>query len=106
MNLKKSSRKIFNGVFNPQKKETCNIGEVIKKFTEPEIDRSVGKEIKIDNRTIYPIIQTSIFQVENGFTVAEIFPIALVIAENDEKYVISVLESFDNPENVIDMVKK
>jgi len=82
------------------------VGEIIKKLTEPEINKSVGKEIRIDNRTIYPIVQTSVIQSENGITIAEIFPIALVIAENDEKYVISVLESFDNPENVIDMVKK
>lgn len=104
MNLMKNYKKMFNGAFNPQKKENCNVGEVIKKFTEPEMDKIVGKELKIDNRTIYPIIQTSVFH--NGFTIAEIFPIALVVEENDEKYVISILESLDNPENLIEMVKK
>lgn len=106
MDFIKSSGKMFNGVFNPQKKETCNIGEVIKKFTKPEINKSVGKEIKIDNKTIYPIIQTSVIRGEKGFTVAEIFPIALVVEENNEKYVISVFESLDDPEIFIEMVKK
>jgi len=101
----KSSKKMFNGVFHGQKKEIKDIREIIRKFTKPEIECSVGKKIKVDTRVIYPIIQTLVVQGEKGFTVTEIFPIALVIEENNEKYVISILESLDDPEIFIEMIK-
>ena len=106
MDFMKNSGKMFNGVLNWQKEENECVGEIINKISKPEMDKIVSKEIRIDNRTIYPIVQTSVIRDGNGFTVAEIFPIALVIAENDEKYVIPVLESLDDPEFFIEMVKK
>lgn len=69
---------------------------------EVETNRKVGKPAAIADRTIYPILETYITK-DNDFTVIEIFPIALVIREQDYDYVISLTE--DNNE-LMDMVFK
>jgi hypothetical protein len=98
-------RKMFKKVFNSGKSDTNQIKTVIKGFIEPEMNMDIGNTIKIYNRTIYPVIQTYVIRnEESGFIVAEIFPIALVVEEKGEKYVISFTDDELNFEDLIEMV--
>ncbi len=72
---------------------------------EFKTDKKVGKPVEIAGRTIYPIIETYVTKGQE-FAVIEIFPIALVIKELDNNYVISLTEDEINHNELIDMVLK
>jgi uncharacterized spore protein YtfJ len=105
MNIMRNPRKIFKGVFNSRKTEMCKMKRTIKNITEPIINTTVGKTIKLDNRTIYPIIQTYVIRNEKqGVMMAEIFPIAWVVQEPDDAYIISLIDDTINPEDLIELI--
>jgi hypothetical protein len=105
MNIMRDPGKIFKGVFNPRKTEMNNIKKTIKTITEPIIDTNVGKMVKLDNRTIYPIVRTFVIKNEKqDVIVAEIFPIALVVQEPNDEYVISLTDGAVNSEDLIEMI--
>ena len=97
-------RKMFRGMFNPEESRR-EIKKLIDNIPIPEIDKKVGKPIEITGRTIYPIIQTLVTRNEDqGFAAIEIFPIALVVEEPDNKYVISLTDEEINQEEIIEMI--
>ncbi len=59
-----------------------------------ETGLSIGKTIKIDGKTIYPVIQTSstLSREEKTSFGAWISPVAIVIVERTRKYVIPLTE--------------
>lgn len=60
---------------------------------KPEIERIAGKPLEIYGKILYPIIQISILR-DNKMNIigSSIVPIAIVVEENDEKYVIPILD--------------
>lgn len=105
MNIMRDPRKMFKGVHNSRKTEMYKIKRTIKSITEPIINTNVGKVIKLGNRTIHPIIQTYVIRNEKqGVIVAEIFPIALVVQEPDEEYVISLIDDAINSKDLIELI--
>lgn len=100
--LPKLSEKIFNsGNGNKQ-----NIKDMFRGISEkcdiekPYMDRVLGKPVKSGNKTIYPVIEiVAIGNKMQNFKGVEIFPIALVVEEPPEKYVISLTgEEIDSDE--------
>lgn len=56
-----------------------------------------GKAVKIENRTIYPVIMFSTIEFEDKFTYESITPFALAVIEADSKYFIP----FDKENEII-----
>ena len=56
-----------------------------------------GKAVKIENRTIYPVIMFSTIEFEDKFTYESITPFALAVIEADSKYFIP----FDKENKII-----
>ena len=54
-----------------------------------------GKAIKIDERTIYPIIQVTTLELQGKFRFESISPIAIAIIESDNRYFIPFDEEND-----------
>lgn len=82
-----------------------DIKKILKSIIEPEIDIKAGKVIEIDNRKIYPIIQKMAVKNENQFFfTVEIFPVALVVEEGEEKYTINLTSDKINSEEIIGMI--
>ena len=105
MNIMRDPRKMFKGVFNSRKTEMYKMKRTIKSITEPIINTNVGKVIKLGNRTIYPIVRTFVIKNEKqDVMAAEIFPIALVVQEPDDAYVISLTDDAVNLEDLIEMI--
>lgn len=103
--------KCFKNIFNRENAGEKNIEDIFKKIyeistiKELKIDTIVGKPIKVNNRTIYPIIEIFVIGDKmQSFKGVEIFPIALVIEEPSEKYVISLTKEEINSEEFIRMV--
>ena len=60
---------------------------------KPEIETIVGKPIKVYNKILYPIIRISILKDnEMNIVGSWIVPVAIVVEENAEKYVIPILD--------------
>ncbi len=73
----------------------------------PKFDRVVGKPVKANNKTIYPIIEiATIGNNMPNFRGIEIFPIALVIEESGEKYAVSLTGEEIDSDEFIKMVSK
>lgn len=105
MSIMRNPRKMFKGVHNSRKTEMNKMKRTIKSITEPIINTNIGKIVKLDNRTIYPIVQT--FAIKNekkNIMAAEIFPIALVVQEPDDEYVISLTDDSINSEDLIKLI--
>lgn len=109
MNLLSRPKKIFNR----ENRDGKDISSMFKEFCGnhniemPKWDKIVGKPIKAEGRTIYPIID--VVTVGNNmpaFRGIEIFPVALVIEESGEKYAVSLTEEEINSDELIDMVFK
>jgi len=93
------------GEFHGSKSDINEIHKIIKSSIKPEKNKIVGKAIELDNRTIHPIIQTvTIKNKSQVFLTVEIFPIALVIEEPDDKYVISLTNDEVNSEKFMGMI--
>ena len=104
MNFRSDQGTIFRGLFGSQQRDN-KIQSVIKSFMEPEIEKKVAKVIKLDNRAIHPIMQIMAIKDENeSFLIVEIFPIALVVEEPDNKYVIPLTDEEINEEEFIEMI--
>lgn len=107
-----SSSKRFKKIFNrngTEQKASCIFKDACWNcnIEMPKWDKIVGKPIKAEGRTIYPIIETVIIGNNMpNFRGIEIFPIALVIEESGEKYAVSLTEEEINSDELIDMVFK
>lgn len=98
--------KLFEKLFNRENGDEKDIEDIFKGICEncniekPQLDRVVGKPVKADNRTIYPIIDIlAIGNKMQNFKGVEIFPVAVVVEEAGEKYAISLTgEEIDSDE--------
>ena len=58
-----------------------------------------GKPIKVNQRTIYPVIQINYITIKDIFWFESVIPIAIAVIEPDEKYLMFLTETdCDNPE--------
>ena len=87
-----SCPKQFKKIFNRKNETEQNLSSMFREACQnyniemPEFNRVVGKPVKADNKTIYPIIEiAAIGNKMQNFKGIEIFPIALVIEEAGEK---------------------
>jgi uncharacterized spore protein YtfJ len=103
--------KPFEKIFNREKRREKNIKDMFKEIYENwdienlKFDRIVGKPFKAHKRTIYPILEiAAVGNKMQNFKGVEIFPIALVIEESGEKYVISLTEEEINHDEFVGMV--
>ncbi|MGZ7047795.1 MAG: hypothetical protein ACXVHT_08710 [Methanobacterium sp.] len=103
MNLIREPKAMFKDIFNPGISGNERIEEIMNIIPIPEIDTKVGKPIELKGRTIYPVIQTYVTQAQD-FAMIEMFPIALVVLEQDNEYVIPLMEDEIDPEKLIKMV--
>lgn len=64
------------------------------KDTDGSVDKAItkGKPVKIENRTIYPVIMLSTIEFKDKFTYESITPFALAVIEADRKYFIPLDE--------------
>lgn len=51
-----------------------------------------GKPIKINQRTIYPVIQINYITIKDIFWFESVTPIAIAVIEPDEKYIVPLNE--------------
>ncbi|MDD1763951.1 MAG: hypothetical protein LUQ70_04480 [Methanobacteriaceae archaeon] len=72
--------------------------ENLKSFQE-EMEKSILtlKPIKVGKKEIYPLVKVTEINL-NSFHARSIEPIALLVVENDEKYLISFDEKEPSPE--------
>lgn len=63
-----------------------------KLFYNQNLERKILNPIKIEKKVFYPIVDISIFYSKNIVYNALISPIAFVVEENGEKYVIHLTE--------------
>ena len=92
-------------IFNFGKSKNRGMEKVIKSVPKLEMDTKVEKPIELTNRTIYPVIQISLIKNEDqDFAVVEAFPIALVVKEPSDEYVISLTDDEIHPEKFKEMV--
>ncbi len=70
-------------------------------------DTVVGKALKIDDRTLYPIIQISTLKrKKKDFIGAWIFPLAIVIEEPTKEYVILLTDEDIDQRQLLDFLKR
>lgn len=70
-------------------------------------DTVIGKALKIDDRTLYPIIQISILKrKKKDFIGAWISPLAIVIEEPTKEYVILLTDEDIDHEQLLDFLKR
>ena len=75
-------------------------------FTENfNVDTVVGKSIDAQGKILYPIVKISVLK-DNKMTVVGswIVPVAFVVKENGEKYVISLTDEEINQNELLKMV--
>lgn len=100
-----NSKTILKRVFNSRSSKNNKIDRVLKNILEPEINKKVLKPIELENRIIYPIIEIITINNEyDGVILVEIFPVALVVKESDNKYAISLTKDEINQKEFIEMV--
>ena len=90
-------------MFNLKKSDNTRIRELINNIPMPQIETKVGKPVKVLDRTIYPIIKSYV-TIGKNFVGIELFPIALVIQEPQDKYAISLTDEEINPEELFKMI--
>jgi uncharacterized spore protein YtfJ len=108
-----SRTKPFEKIFNREKRREKNIKDIFKEVYENwdiknlKFDKIVGKPFKAHKRVIYPILEiAAVGNKMQNLKGVEIFPIALVIEESGEKYVISLTGEEINPDEFIEMISK
>jgi len=100
----KGSHGTFTGVFGSNNDDK-KIQSFLNRIMEPDIKMEVGRAVKLDSRTIYPIIEIVTIKNANNIPLfAEIYPFALVIEEDDQKYVINLTEDEIDSEKVMGMI--
>ena len=60
-----------------------------------------GKPVKIENRTIYPVIMFSTIEFKDKFTYESITPFALAVIEADSKYFIPFHEENETIQDLL-----
>ncbi|MBM4240868.1 MAG: hypothetical protein FJ150_04305 [Euryarchaeota archaeon] len=86
------------------------IEELLKNMEEPKIDTVVGEALRIDDRIFYPIIQIFTFKGKREGNKQDFFtkcisPLAIVVMEPTEQYVIKFTDDEIDPEEFIQMVE-
>lgn len=104
---------LFKKIINRENDNEQNIWDLFKGICEKsdienlKWDRVVGKPVKADTKTIYPIIEiVAIRNKMQNFQGVEIFPVALVIEESGEKYALSLMGEEIDPEEFVGMIEE
>lgn len=72
--------------------------------TDFEVDTIVGKSIEVQGKILYPIVRTSILRNNRDIVGSWIIPIAFVVEENKEKYVIPLTDEELNQNELFKMI--
>ena len=72
--------------------------------TDFEVDTIVGKSIEVQGKILYPIVRTSILRNNGDIVGSWIIPIAFVVEENKEKYVIPLTDEELNQNELFKMI--
>lgn len=64
----------------------------------------VGKPIKLEDRTIYPIIKLLTIESLGNLNSATISPVALVIEESEDEHFIPITKKEIEPKDIIEMI--
>jgi len=100
----KGFRGAYKGFFGSNE-DNKEIKSFLKNIIEPEKKIEVGKAVELDYRKIYPIIEIIIIKnAKNAPLFAEIYPVALIIEEEDQKFVINLTEDVIDSEKFIEMI--
>ena len=70
----------------------------------PKTETIVGKPLHTDDRIIYPIVEISTLKDESNFYGAWISPLAIVVVEAEEKYVLSLTDKDLDSDELLQMV--
>jgi|GEM_PF-6416463 len=62
-------------------------------FNDLNIQKKVLKPLKIENRLFFPVVEIISTGNETSLNSLTIFPVAFLVKENDDKYVIQVTEA-------------
>lgn len=69
-----------------------------------DVDTIVGKSIETQGKILYPIVRISTLKNKNDIVGSWIIPVAFVVEENGEKYIISLTEEELNQKELFKMV--
>ena len=69
-----------------------------------DVDTIVGKSIETRGKILYPIVRISTLKNKNDIVGSWIVPVAFVVKENGEKYIISLTEEELNQKELFKMV--
>lgn len=76
-------------------------------FQNVERSRVLGKAIKVYERVIYPVIQVSILKNnEKEIKGLKMVPIAFIVDENSEKYVISLTHEEIDVDDIMESINE
>ncbi len=112
MNLSNGS-KLLKKIFAGENNNGQSVGAMFKGICGScgieniKLDRVVGKPVKANTKTIYPIVEiVAIRNKMQNFHGIEIFPIALVIEESGEKYALSLTGEEIDPDEFVGMIEE
>ncbi|MGB9936573.1 MAG: hypothetical protein ACPK7O_02535 [Methanobacterium sp.] len=101
-------KKFFQKMINDENTMT-RMNNIFKKANERinfkhKTEFILGKPIRIDNKIFHPIVEMITFESLERLSSTEITPIALVVEENDNEYLISFTEEENDPQELIKML--
>jgi uncharacterized spore protein YtfJ len=70
----------------------------------PETETIVGKPLHIGDRILYPIVQISKLKDDSNFYGAWISPLAIVVVEAEDKYVLFLTDEDLDSDELLQMV--
>jgi hypothetical protein len=73
-------------------------------FKNLNVERKVLKPFKIENKLFYPVVEIITLGDENSFNSLNIAPIAFLVEENGEKYVIQITEYEIDDNEIFELV--
>ena len=75
----------------------------LKLFEDLNIEKKVLKPFKVENKLFFPIVEIMIMGDETSFNSLTISPIAFVVEENSDNYIIPVDEDEINEEEILEL---
>ena len=69
-----------------------------------DVDTIVGKSIETQGKILYPIVRISTLKNKNKIVGSWIVPVAFIMEENGEKYIISLTDEELNQKELFKMV--
>ena len=75
----------------------------LKLFEDLNVEKKVLKPFKVEDKLFFPIVEIIVMGNETCFNSLTISPIAFVVEENSDNYVISLNEDEINKEEILEL---